>query len=214
MYRNFVTTEALPTTEGRADRAGRPTDQELTTRILQAGAELLHEHGFAALSVEQVARDVGCGKAAIYRRFPGKPALVAAIIESRTIVGDPPDTGSLREDLLVHAQQNQQSQDGFGIGTGLGMHAIFEPEVYQLLQKSVFLRRRARGLSIIARGVARGELPRDTDATMILDVLAGLTVYRQSIKGIRIDAAHYLSVIDALLSHPPRQLTGEDEPSR
>lgn len=204
-------TEAAAAESIRHDRAGRPTDHELTTRILEIGAELLHEHGFAALNVEQVAREVGCGKAAIYRRYPGKAALVAAIIESRVTLGDPPDTGSVREDLLAHAMQNQRNQDGLGFGTGRGMQAMFEPEVYPILWDSVFRLRRDRGAAIIARGVDRGELPDDVDAGVILDTLAGLTLYRQAVKGIRIDERHFLNVIDALVAHPPRELPAEAE---
>ncbi|GAA2180029.1 TetR/AcrR family transcriptional regulator [Brooklawnia cerclae] len=206
-----MTTEAFTTTGSRRDRGGRPTDEELTTRILEIGADLLHEQGFAALSVGQVARDAGCGKAAIYRRYPGKAALVAAIIESRARLGEAPDTGSVREDLLAHVLQNQSNQEGLGFATGRGMQAMFEPEVYPILWDSIFRLRRERGVAIIARGVARGELPDDVDADVILDALAGLTLYRQAVKGIRVDRQHFLNVIDALLVHPPRLLTGDIE---
>jgi AcrR family transcriptional regulator len=205
-----MTTDVAARAEPRRDRAGRPTDHELTTRILDVGADLLHEHGFTALSVEQVAREAGCGKAAIYRRYPGKAALVAAIVEAHVTLGEMPDTGSAREDLLAHALQNQRNQDGVGFRTGRGMQAMFDPEVYPILWDSVFQLRRDRGVAIIQRGVERGELPDDVDPGVILDTLAGLTLYRQAVKGLRIDERHFLSVIDALLAHPPRLLPGDE----
>ena len=184
-------------------RAGRPTDEDLTERILSAGVEQLHRRGFAALSVEQVAQQAGCGKTAIYRRYPGKPELVAAIIESRSKLRDVPDTGTLRGDLLAHVQQNQSNQDGLEFSTGRGMQAIFEPEVYPILWDRIFRVRHERGRVIIERGIARGEISDEADPDVILDTLAGLTLYRQAVKGVHIDARHYMSVIDALIDHPP-----------
>lgn len=195
-------------------RAGRPTDEALTTRILDVCADLLEAHGYAALSVEQVAREAACGKSAIYRRYPGKPDLVAAVIRSRVTLGEPPDTGSVRDDLLAHALQNQRNQDGVSFATGRGMQAMFEPEVYPILWDSIFRQRRERGLEIIARATTRGELPDDVDADVILDAIAGLTLYRQAIKGVRVDERHFVSVIDALLTHPPRRLPGAAGPAR
>lgn len=189
------------------ENAGRPHDRELSRKILEIGADLLQGQGYAAFSVEGVAREVGCGKAAIYRRYPGKPALVAAIIESHVDEGTLPDTGSVRGDLLAHALQNQRNQEGVDLATGHGMQAMFEPEIYPILWDSVFRRRRENGLAIITRAIARGELPADTDASVILDTLAGLTLYRQAIRRVRANPRHLAAVIDALVANPPRTVT-------
>ena len=90
--------------------AGRPTDAELSHRILSAAAEMLGAHGYQSLSMEQVARAAECGKAAIYRRYPDKGALVAAVLRSQIDVGDMPDHGDVKADLLAHVLQNQRNQ--------------------------------------------------------------------------------------------------------
>ncbi|SES02634.1 DNA-binding transcriptional regulator, AcrR family [Propionibacterium cyclohexanicum] len=195
---------------GRKERTGRPVDDELTARILEVGTELLNRNGFAAFNVEEVARQAGCGKAAIYRRYPRKAALAAAIIESHAVIGELPNSGSLREDLLAHALQNQSNQEGFDFSSGHGMQAIFEPEVYPLVRDSLIRRRRERGRALIARGIERGELGANVEPDIILDTLAGLTMYRQMVKGTQIDPRHYLDVIDALLAQPPRSIAGDE----
>ncbi|MGB4779032.1 TetR/AcrR family transcriptional regulator [Microbacterium sp.] len=188
---------------------GRPTDEDLTRRILDATAELLYEQGYAALRIEQVARAAQCGKAAIYRRYGDKVGLVVATVRSRVALGDMPDTGNTADDLLQHALQNQRNQSDNALGLGRAMQAMFEPDVFPILWTEFFQQRREQGAQIIARAVARGELPDDVDPDVILDAIAGLTLYRQAVKGIRIDEHHYRAVIDALLSHPPRRLPAE-----
>ncbi|WP_029145956.1 TetR/AcrR family transcriptional regulator [Microbacterium luticocti] len=181
---------------------GRPTDEELTARILDVGGAMLIADGYARLRVEHIAREAGCGKTAIYRRYPDKATLVAAIIREHISLGDMPDTGSVADDLFEHALQNQRNQTDTG-DTGNGLRAMFEPDVFPRLWDDFFRARRDQGVAIIERGIARGELPADVDADLILDTIAGLTLYRQSVKGIRLTADHYRAVIAALLQTPP-----------
>lgn len=91
-------TEAAPTT-------GRPRDPALDAAILAATRDLLVERGFDGTTVEAVARAAGSGKAAVYRRWPSKTALVVAAVRDLYDPPAVPDTGSLREDLLACARQ-------------------------------------------------------------------------------------------------------------
>ncbi|GII00319.1 TetR/AcrR family transcriptional regulator [Planobispora takensis] len=70
--------------------------------ILDATQELLSEVGFDRMSIDQIARRASASKATIYRRWPGKEALVADLICNHTKIDvpPPPDTGSMREDLV------------------------------------------------------------------------------------------------------------------
>ncbi len=187
------------------EKTGRPTDEDLSRRILASAGALLGQRGYAALSVEQVAKAVGCGKTAIYRRHPDKAALVAAVLRSQVEIGETPDTGSIRSDLLEHALQNQRNQE-LSPEQSNGLRAMFEPDVFPALWESFFQHRRAQGVEIVDRAIARGELPEDVDHDILLDTIAGLTLYRQSVKRIRIDQRHYVDIIDALVRFPPRRL--------
>src|SRR4051794_36988467 len=91
-----------PTTAAR----GRPRSSAADAAIVRATLELLVEEGFRALSVEQVARRAGVGKATIYRRHRDKHELVAAAV--RHLHADlrvPEDTGTLRGDFAAVAAQ-------------------------------------------------------------------------------------------------------------
>lgn len=192
------------------EKAGRPTDEDLTRRILHAAVEMLGAHGYQQLSVEQVARSVGCGKTAIYRRYADKGSLVAAALRWQVEVGDMPDHGDVRADLLEHALQNQRNQE-LSPEQSNGLRAMFEPDVFPTMWESFFQHRRRQGIEIIDRAIARGELPEDVDHDILLDTIAGLTLYRQSVKRIHLDERNYVDIIDALVTHPPRRLSDADE---
>lgn len=50
------------------------------TRIIETATRLFASQGYAATSVEQVAKVCGAGKDTIYRRFPSKIALFGAVL--------------------------------------------------------------------------------------------------------------------------------------
>ncbi|MFJ4015825.1 TetR/AcrR family transcriptional regulator [Microbacterium sp. NPDC090014] len=197
-------------TSDSTEKPGRPTDEDLTRRILTTAGEMLGGRGYQALSVEQVAKAVGCGKTAIYRRYADKGALVAAVLRSQVEIGAMPDRGSVRADLLEHVLQNQRNQE-LSPEQSHGLRAMFEPDVFPTLWDSFFQHRRRQGVEIIDRAISRGELPEDVHHDILLDTIAGLTLYRQSVKRIHIDERHYVDIIDALVSTPPRRIADADE---
>lgn len=69
--------------------------------LLAVTLELLAEHGYDGLTVDAVANTARASKATVYRRWPSKAELVlAAFIEGMCQVAVPPNTGTLRGDLL------------------------------------------------------------------------------------------------------------------
>ena len=186
---------------------GRPTDEAVTQRILSAALEIAATDGYDTLRIEHVARRAACGKPAIYRRYPDKAHLVAEAILSVAVVGETPDTGDVTQDLLAHVLVNRENQSHPHLreAAGRGLAAIFEPRVYTLLSERLFSKRRQQGTTILERGIARGDLPVDVDTDLILDALAGLTMFRQSVTHAGVSAAQYRQVIAALVDNPPRR---------
>ena len=75
---------------------------ELEDALLQAAWDEVFEHGYAALTIDAVAKRAGTSRPVIYRRWPSKAELVHAAV-LRTMRHEqlaPPDTGSLRGDLV------------------------------------------------------------------------------------------------------------------
>ncbi|NLU64299.1 TetR/AcrR family transcriptional regulator [Rhodococcus sp. HNM0563] len=186
---------------------GRPADTDVTKRILAATVDLVAQHGYDALRMEHVAKQAGCGKPAIYRRYTDKAELVAAAAMTVLQLGDLPDTGNVEEDLLEHALVNRANQQAPGAPATAGsvILAAFEPAVFALLWEQFFRHRRDQGAAIIERAITRGELPVDVDVDVLLDTIAGLTLYRQTVKQIDIPVEQYRAVIAALVAHPPRR---------
>ncbi|MDP9074768.1 MAG: TetR/AcrR family transcriptional regulator [Actinomycetota bacterium] len=83
-----------------AMRQGRPRDPHVDEAIRRAAIELLIEEGFARMSIDGVAARAGVGKAAIYRRWDGKTALVVDAIHDRVSCGvEWSSTGDIQADL-------------------------------------------------------------------------------------------------------------------
>lgn len=187
--------------------AGRPRDDDITRRILAATISLALEGGYEAVRIEQVAKRAGCGKPAIYRRYAGRPQLVAAAAETILTKGTTPNTGDVVEDLVQWALVNKLNQSLPGVDAADLSHAIsvlFEPAVFSLLWDSTFKDRRNQGEEILQRALDRGDFDADVDREAVLDVLSGLTFYRQSIVHRDTPTHLYRSVITALLANPPR----------
>jgi AcrR family transcriptional regulator len=93
--------------EGRspAPARGRPRDAGRDVAILEATLLVLTEVGYDQLTIDAVAGRAGVGKPTVYRRYPGKAALVAAAVEHR-VPATPPATppGDFRASLLVTVQ--------------------------------------------------------------------------------------------------------------
>lgn len=193
-----MTTSAKPT-------PGRTQDAALTARILDATEQHLRLHGFNGLRVEQVAASVGCGKTAIYRRWSTREALAAAVITRRASLGDDPDTGSLIEDLVVHQEQSMihQSFDEHARGEQSLWALVVVPEIREIIDGELIAYRRDRGRDIVARGVSRGEIPAETDADALLDMIAGFAFYRTNVRGERLTPDMFRQVAGSVVCAPP-----------
>ena len=88
---------------GEPARHGRPRDPHVDAAIRRAALDLLIEEGFANMSMEGVATRAGVGKAAIYRRWDSKTALVVDSIHEvmAPLMQEWPHTDDIRADLEV-----------------------------------------------------------------------------------------------------------------
>lgn len=89
---------------------GRPLNSQIDELLLQATQDLLIEEGFERLTMDAVAKRCNASKATIYRRWPGKIALVVAAAAALLPAPETPDTGDLREDLLTCARAYLQDE--------------------------------------------------------------------------------------------------------
>jgi AcrR family transcriptional regulator len=78
----------------------RPRDPRIDERILQTTRELLEQGSFADLTVAAITERAEVSKPALYRRWPSLTHLAFDVMVQNAVAADPPDTGSIRDDLL------------------------------------------------------------------------------------------------------------------
>jgi AcrR family transcriptional regulator len=167
-----------------SSRPGR-LDRSLDAAILDAALAGVAEHGYDRLSMDDVASRAGVGKAAIYRRWPSKAAVVAdAIAHWRRRMGpvEPPDTGSLRGDIeavvAVVPDFNDTELDTIQVIVGVATAAMHNPVLAAALDDLVLAPPRHVVRAVLDHAVARGEIPSGRDLSLIPDVALGLNLLR------------------------------------
>jgi AcrR family transcriptional regulator len=159
---------------GDAAIAGRPRDPEVDRRVLRAAAEVFGEDGWGRFTVDSVARRAGVGKASIYLRWPNKKELLTGCLDARITPVADIDTGSVREDLVRLAEQLLTAF--FGESGRATTRLLLEADRIPGVAERVARLRQAEVLAaraIVRRGIARGELHRDTSVTLLLDAVVG-----------------------------------------
>jgi AcrR family transcriptional regulator len=191
----------------RRQRARNPArfDRSLDGAILGAVLEGLAERGYDQMSMDDVATRARVGKAAIYRRWPSKAAVVAdAIAHWRRGLGSvqPPNTGSLRGDLDALAaaapELNEDEVSMMKVVIGVATAATRDPVLAAALDELVLSQPRRMISVVLENAVARGEIPAGRDIALIADAALGLNVLR-AITGRPIDRVFVRRVLEDLL---------------
>lgn len=167
------TTETAP---GVERPQGRPRSEKAHRAILDAAIDLFVEEGFEGMSVEGVAARAGVGKTTIYRRWSSKEDLVIDAIDQLIFAVQPPDTGSVREDLvemLTTVQTIFTTSRAGDVFPRMFAHVAAASPLGRAYLERVIGPRFVLLQGMIARGVERGELPADVDPELIRALLVG-----------------------------------------
>lgn len=151
--------------------------EDVVRRVLDAAlAELAHS-GYAQFRMEAVASSAAVNKTTIYRRWPNRLALVSAVVDRMRVAlgeGSLPDTGQLEADLMAAFERR------FVVGRtveGRAWARLLEErhnaEVESIVGRAVD-ERREEWMTIVTRAVDRGELPPNTDAPLLLEVVRAI----------------------------------------
>ena len=160
------------------------------TAVLEATSELLTEVGYDRLTIDEVAERAGVHKTTVYRRWPTKPELVAEAVRVHSDENVPiPDTGTVLGDLQALASEvvaNIGSDGGTRRSRSIAAAAATSDELAVGLHE-FWVHRLTATAPIIERAVARGELPPDSDANLIIETLVGPIWLRVLLTGEPID---------------------------
>jgi AcrR family transcriptional regulator len=149
--------------------------------------------GYAALSLERVAKNAGAGKAALYRRWSSKVVMASDLLSKQGLtLFELPDTGSLQADLLAfllslrrvlrHRILQRVTLDLLAeIGREPALEAAIRP-----FQEA----RRKRVKTLIDRAIARGEVPMTIDRETAADFMVSALYWRLVVTGGRSTRQH------------------------
>lgn len=184
-------------TDGRLDRSRDPA-------ILDAALAVVSENGYDAANMNDIAARAGVGKAAIYRRWSSKAALVTdALIYWRPdlLTKDTPDTGSLAGDLdalVERVGRNDDEPFPNDLVLRVALEAAHDPDLAAAVDDLVLVKGKGLVAKIIAQAAARGEIDPQRDWSLVADVVLAMGLL-QVVRGQRIDASFVRQVIDTLV---------------
>ncbi|HZG05266.1 MAG TPA: TetR/AcrR family transcriptional regulator [Streptomyces sp.] len=186
---------------------------ELERAILDATLEQLGSVGWTGLTMEGVAARARTGKAAVYRRWPSKADLVADALRSGLPTPEePPDCGSLREDLI---QLCERLRAAMYSSSGCALRAVIdecdrteaERFVEIIVGRVVEPGKRMIG-EVVRRGIARGEVRADATGDLVVDVVPALMMYRHKVTGAPLERSDVVGIVDQVMVPLLRPRTG------
>ncbi|MDX8355770.1 TetR-like C-terminal domain-containing protein [Cognatiyoonia sp. IB215182] len=176
---------------------------ELTQALYRAFFDEWAERGYAALSLERVAKRAGAGKAAIYRRWPSKRSFANEAIKDVALAVTPiPDKGSIEADLTAFLRSLRtvfRHPKMRRILPDLLAERARSDELVPLLD-TIATARRDRAEDLLDRAISRKELPASLDRELALDLLPSPLYWRMIVNQRRITLvelrrqAHILAV--------------------
>ena len=163
---------------------GRPRSDASKQAVLRAAYRLLKKRGIASVSAQELARQAGVSTATLYRWWKSKEAVMLDAFLARVKPAlAPPLEGSPLERLhqsVVRGAEWLHSKDA-PVAVRLISDVQADPVLRRLFLERFYLPRRAMNVDLVQQAIAAGELPRDTDADLLIDALTGPLYFRRII---------------------------------
>jgi AcrR family transcriptional regulator len=158
-------------------KVGRPRSTKAHQAILHATLELFADEGFDAMSIEAIAARAGVGKTTIYRRWDSKEELM--LDATRSLQAEIPivDTGNLRDDMIHLLKLVWDMSSRNPLLEKLYVRIIGEsranPDLYRFFYEHQLGPRLQHFRQMIERAQACGEIRKDLDPFIVLDLFTG-----------------------------------------
>jgi AcrR family transcriptional regulator len=158
---------------------GRPRNPRIDDSVLRATVELLGTSGYAALSVDAIAKRAATSKPAIYRRWPSKAHLVHEAVFPISEATELPDTGSLDGDVREMVRRST------GVLTTPAARAALPGLLAEMAtDPTLHAKLIGRFGDVTSRGmtdrlddaVRRGEVRADVTAADLVEAIAGIAL--------------------------------------
>lgn len=186
-------------------RLGRKRDHTRDPEILDAALDVLAETGYDGMTIDMVAARAKAGKATLYRRWASKSELVldaVACMKSTDVdLASPPDTGTLRGDLvaLVKTPTIRESERKLKVMAGIVSMIARDPELAAAAQEALVEPRAAANRIIFQRAIDRGEIPADVDIEKLCLIGPAMVAYRTLMMRKPVDREFMIGNIDRII---------------
>ncbi|MEV6652579.1 TetR/AcrR family transcriptional regulator [Streptomyces sp. NPDC051219] len=193
------------TDTGRPPTGAALLRESVTETIRQAMFEELAEAGYARMSMEAVTRRAGVGKAALYRRWPSKEAMVVELISEAAGEHIPTttDSGSLPGDVERFIRETLGALRHPLVGRiipDLLAESARSGTLREALHDAVLAPRRAAVATVLRRAADRGELPPDIDTSLAIDLFGAPLYFRMLAAGGPTDDAYIARLTRAVVA--------------
>lgn len=175
-------------------------DPAIDEQLLRATQDLLIEEGFERLTMDAVAKRCGASKATIYRRWPGKTALVVAAAAALFRVPELPDTGDLREDLLAcgraYVHSEGRSAEVLSSVISASRH---DPALREASRRSLGAPYGGLFALVLSRAAERGLIDGELDLETLAEVFPALAFQKVAALGLVVTEQDVQRVVDGVL---------------
>ncbi|MFK0169084.1 TetR/AcrR family transcriptional regulator [Streptomyces sp. NPDC090306] len=169
--------------------------------VLDAAGRVLVAEGLAGTTMAAVAREAGVHETSLYRRWGTREKLIQDALRE---IGDEaaplPDTGSVRDDLVLHLAAVdtffRTPRGGALLRLGVGLPA---DDALAGRRTPYWEARLERTAALVRRGVERGELAPGTDPLILTEALCGPVLVRILLSAAPPDPALPARLVDAVL---------------
>jgi AcrR family transcriptional regulator len=187
-----------------ARAATRPRiEGEREVAIFDATLRMLATSGYDRLTMDAVAADAHASKATLYRRWQTKADLVvdALVWLKSCMPEDPPDTGSLRGDLLAMACNPGGLTDEMPLAVFGALITAMQrdPVLAKAFQERFLAPLERRGRLIFERAQQRGEVDPAADLQLMASLLPAVTIHRALTRGAAVRPNFVAQVIDQVV---------------
>ena len=206
---------AQPTNASAAGTRRRrgPSSRVRAAAIAATLAELA-DGGYAALSLEKVARRAGVNKTTLYRRWGTREELVLDAMLERAGEHIPvPDTGSLRQDLLELARTaaaNAATPEVAAMARAVAAESANDSKL-AAANSHFWAERLVLDGVIVERAIERGEVPAGTDPRRVIEAVIGPIHLRLLLTREPVDHTFLEGIVDIVINGTARLRTDDQD---
>ncbi|MEM7326381.1 MAG: TetR/AcrR family transcriptional regulator [Actinomycetota bacterium] len=170
--------------------------------VFETALRLASTRGFSATTINEISEQSGVSKSTIYRHWDDVEEVFLDALSNYSRSYPVPDTGNLRDDLIVYMIDYARSLTDT-LNGGLYAHlasAAVSDERFAAIQRDTATANRETGRPIYERALQRGELPPDTDLDALHELVSAPVPFRFLVSRRPLNAQWVTKHVDHVLT--------------